>query len=86
MNITVRRIADHTGLSTATVSRILNGKGAHNPKTIARVRRVVDSLSHRRSFGTERENIGIVLLAYPRFLCEVYTSAMLSAILETLTA
>lgn len=86
MNITIRRIADHTGLSTATVSRILNGKGAHNPQTIARVRRMVDSLSHRKSAGPECENIGIVLLAYPRFLCEAYTSAMLSAILETLTA
>ncbi|WP_302453337.1 LacI family DNA-binding transcriptional regulator [Victivallis vadensis] len=86
MNITVRRIADHTGLSIATVSRILNGKGAHSPRTIARVRRVADSLSRRKSAGTECENIGIVLLAYPHFLCEIYTSAMLSAILETLTA
>ncbi len=82
MNITIRRIADHTGLSTATISRILSGKGAHKPETIARVKRVVESLSSRGAAGTDRECIGIVLLSYPRFLCPVYTHSMVSAILE----
>ena len=74
MDITVRRIAEHTGLSTATISRILNGKGAHKPETIARVKRVVGTLSSRGVVGMDRECVGIVLLAYPRFLCEEYTS------------
>ncbi|MBS1368365.1 MAG: LacI family DNA-binding transcriptional regulator [Lentisphaeria bacterium] len=71
-------------MSTATISRILNGKGAHKPETIARVRRVVSTLSTRGVVGMDRECVGIVLLAYPRFLCEEYTSSMLSAMIEAL--
>ncbi len=84
MNITIQRLADHTGLSTATISRILNGKGAHSADTIARVKRVMHDLSWRGKTGVERECIGIVLLAYPRFLNGAYTYVMLSAMLEVL--
>ena len=45
--VTVRAIAAETGLSIATVSRVLNGGGNVAPETCDRVRRVVDRLGDR---------------------------------------
>ncbi len=83
MNYTIQQVAERTGLSTATISRILNGKGAHSEETILRVKRVISEFEGRSSLSRMRECVGIVMLAYPGFLCGTYTPPMLSAILET---
>lgn len=43
---TIKDVADLAGVSTATVSRVINGVGHVHPKTEARVRQVLDQLGY----------------------------------------
>lgn len=84
MSITIQQIADETNLSIATISRILNGKGAHNPDTIRRVRAVRLQLSGK-SVGTHAlSSIGVVMLSHKDFLQHPYSNAALDGIIEAL--
>ena len=44
---TIRDVAAKAGVSTATVSRIINNKGQATPETIARVRAIIKELGYR---------------------------------------
>lgn len=44
---TIREVAAKAGVSTATVSRIINNKGQATPETIARVRAIIKELGYR---------------------------------------
>lgn len=48
---TVEDVARAAGVSTATVSRVLNGTGAVSPKTAARVRAAVEDLGYTPNFN-----------------------------------
>ena len=39
---TIKELADRAKVSTATVSRILSGRGSHRPGTVERVRRIAE--------------------------------------------
>ncbi len=84
MSITIQRIADETNLSIATISRILNGKGAHNPDTIRRVRAVWQQLSDESATAHDLSSVGIVMLSYEDFLRHPYSNALLGGIIEAL--
>lgn len=46
---TIKDVASKAGVSTATVSRIINGKGEASPETIKKVMKIVEELSYRPS-------------------------------------
>jgi len=72
---TIKDVAQHAGVSTATVSRVLNGHAAPTPQTRARVLAAVDELGYRpnalaRSLRTtSTRTLGLVVgdLANPFF-------------------
>ncbi|MBM7456111.1 DNA-binding LacI/PurR family transcriptional regulator [Oceanisphaera litoralis] len=49
--VTIRDIARHCGLSTATVSRVVNNKGAVRAETVERVEAAVSALGYRPSMA-----------------------------------
>jgi len=46
---TIQEVARHAGVSTATVSRVLNNHGSVNPDLVRRVRAAVDELAYQRN-------------------------------------
>lgn len=46
---TIQEVARHAGVSTATVSRVLNNYGSVNPDLVRRVRAAVDELAYQRN-------------------------------------
>lgn len=76
-NATVKDVAEAAGVSTATVSRVLNGDAKVRPETAARVMEQVEKLGYRmnriaRSLKTNRTHtIGIVA---PEFKNEFFMS------------
>ncbi len=46
---TIQEVARHAGVSTATVSRVLNNHGTVNPELIRRVRAAVEALAYQRN-------------------------------------
>jgi len=75
--VTVKDVAGRAGVSTATVSRVLNGDPRVRPATAARVRKAIDELGYRmnqvaRSLKTNRTNtIGIIA---PEFCNDFFMS------------
>ena len=64
---TIREIAEIAGVSTATVSRIINGKGEASPETITRVLDLVKKLNYQpnqlaKSLSTRSSNLIAVIL------------------------
>ena len=45
--VTIRHVAKEAGVSVATVSRIINGKGEASAETIARVRSIIEKLNYK---------------------------------------
>ncbi len=87
---TVKNIAERAQVSTATVSRILNGKGGHRTATAESVLRIAAELEREaEAAGKVRnmaENIGVILPVYRDFLNTSYNSTLMTAIVETLAA
>jgi LacI family transcriptional regulator len=85
--VTVRAIAAETGLSIATVSRVLNGGGNVAPDTRERVRQVVDRLGERapepRRRPQPRATRPPVLVRCPYLLTD-YFGLIVTSIAETL--
>lgn len=59
--VTIRDVAAKAGVSTATVSRIINNKGQATPETIARVRAIIKELGYKpnvvaRSLTSRKSN------------------------------
>ncbi|HCH86275.1 MAG TPA: LacI family transcriptional regulator, partial [Lentisphaeria bacterium] len=48
-NATIRQVAERAKVSTATVSRILNGKSGHRAATVESVRRIVSEIDREAS-------------------------------------
>ncbi len=46
---TIQEVARHAGVSTATVSRVLNNHGTVNPELVRRVRAAVEALAYQRN-------------------------------------
>lgn len=85
---TIKELADRANVSTATVSRILSGKGSHRAKTAERVRRIAEKMeaeSQARESGGS-DCVGILLLTYHDILNSSYNSTLASAIVEALAA
>jgi LacI family transcriptional regulator len=67
MSVTITQVAEHCGVSRATVSRVLSGKSAHRGATQRQVREVAEALGYRpnaaaRSTSTGRFGcVGLVL-------------------------
>ncbi len=86
--VTVRAIAAQTGLSIATVSRVLNGGGNVAPDTRERVRRVVERLGDRapeprRRSRAARATRTPVFVRCPYLLTD-YFGLIVTSIAETL--
>lgn len=65
--VTISEVAKEAGVSTMTVSRVVNGKGSISPKTEAQVRRAIETLGYRpsrvaRSLTTDKTNtLGLII-------------------------
>ena len=82
----IREVAKRAGVSTATVSRILNGKGAHSSTTVRNVGRIIEDMGFSTSHhSTTPGCVGIVMLSHQNFLVGNYTATLFSSIMETLT-
>ncbi len=87
MSAIVKEVAKRAGLSSATVSRILNGKGGHSSETVKTVEKIVAEMGFSSNhYSTTPDCVGIVMLIYKDFMVQDYTSTLLTGILETLTA
>lgn len=64
---TIKEIAEKSGVSIATVSNIINGKGKTSPETAARVRRVIEEMHYvpnamARNLKTKKSrSIGVIV-------------------------
>ncbi len=63
----IKDVARLAGVSTATVSRIINGKGEASPETIARVKQVIADLNYKpsrlaRSLSTGKSDLNAVMI------------------------
>lgn len=68
MPITIADVAARAGVSTTTVSRVLNGKGELNDATASRVRQVIEELGYvpsARAVGLARGRTRIVGMLVP---------------------
>ena len=82
--VTVQDVAKHAGVSTATVSRVLNKNSNVRPKTVARVQNAIDELGYvldtsaqkLSSSNNKTGSIGIILPAVSGF----FMSALLESI------
>ena len=88
-NATIRQVAERAKVSTATVSRNLNGKSGHRAATVESVRRIVTEIDREASQAAAAvrapECIGIAMASYTDFLNTSYNSTLLTAIMESLT-
>lgn len=81
----IKEIAQQTGLSTATVSRILNDKLGHKPETILRVKALARELeckhsSRKKTVPATSKAIGVIVHLYSDFLDNNYTASLLNGI------
>ena len=88
---TIKEVAARARVSTATVSRILNGKYAHRSTTVEHVKKVIEELRAARSLAAgddveTPECVGLVMFAYRDFLNTNYNATLVSSIMEELTA
>ena len=88
---TIKEIAERANVSTATVSRILNGKHCHRSSTVETVRRAIEELRAEgpvlTGFETAAaESVGIMMISYRDFLNTNYTATLVTAMGEALTA
>src|SRR5690242_11925760 len=66
-NMNIKAVGNKAGVSTATVSRTINGSDKVTPKTAERVRRAVEALqfypdTNARSLGSGRSNLyGLII-------------------------
>jgi LacI family transcriptional regulator len=81
--VTVRDIAAETGVSIATVSRVLNGHARVAPETRDLVQRAADRLGARSGSGPTRSQQGAIYLRCPYTLTD-YFGLIVSSVAEAL--
>jgi len=81
--VTVRDIAAQTGVSIATVSRVLNGQAHVAPETRELVKQAADRLRTQRPGGPRPVTQGAVYLRCPYLLTD-YFGLIVSSVAETL--
>ncbi|HEY8283952.1 MAG TPA: LacI family DNA-binding transcriptional regulator [Chloroflexota bacterium] len=74
---TVKDVADHAGVSLATVSLVLNGKAGVGPETRLRVREAIATLGYQRR--GQRPVIGLVI---ERLSVPAYSDPLISLIIH----
>lgn len=85
MKFNVKEIAKESGVSIATVSRILNNKGGHSGDAVKAVESAMDRLGIRNANHVQLpEAVGIITRFEKNGLATSYTSILISAIVETL--
>jgi len=86
MSYTMRDVAKEAGVSVATVSRIINGKGEASPETIAKVKKVIKKLNYKpnmlaKSLSERKSNLIALLIPtlnnpfFPELVREIETEA-----------
>lgn len=80
---TIKEIAKLAQVSTATVSRILNGKSGHRRDTEEYIRKIAAELESSRS---PQYAIGILMFVSPDFMNNHYSSSLLTSIYENMPA
>ena len=78
---TIKEIAKLAQVSTATVSRILNGKSGHRRDTEEYIRKIAAELESSRS---PQYAIGILMFVSPDFMNNHYSSSLLTSIYENM--
>jgi len=66
--VTIRDVAKAAGVSTATVSRILNNKGEASPETIERVRKIAEEMNYKPNTlakSLSKGNTNLIALLIP---------------------
>ena len=84
--VTIREVADEAGVSIATVSRVLNGRGDVAPETRALVSRIIQErgyIANRGARGLSNGRTGLVGLLVP-LIYPAYFSAILAGATEAL--
>lgn len=84
--VTIREVADEAGVSIATVSRVLNGRGDVAPETRELVSRIIQErgyIANRSARGLSAGRTGLVGVLVP-LVFPVYFSAILSGASEAL--
>jgi LacI family transcriptional regulator, galactose operon repressor len=84
--VTIREVAEEAGVSIATVSRVVNGRGDVAPDTRARVAEVIQAIGYvanRSARGLQAGRTGLVGLVVP-LIHPLYFSAILAGALEAL--
>jgi len=82
----MRDVAKEAGVSVATVSRIINGKGEASPETIAKVKKVIKKLNYKpnmlaKSLSERKSNLIALLIPtlnnpfFPELVREIETEA-----------
>jgi LacI family transcriptional regulator len=83
----IKEVAKRAGVSTATVSRILNGKGGHSAATVKSVERIIGDMGFSSGhYSSKPACVGLVMLACQDFLTNSYTATLVSSIMEMLAA
>ncbi|MDR3708319.1 MAG: LacI family DNA-binding transcriptional regulator [Capsulimonadaceae bacterium] len=84
---TIYEIAAQVGVSTATVSRVINKRRGVNKQTVAKIEQALDEARFRPRWKAAPENvIGLVIAPYSNCLADVYNANAISALCETLFA
>ena len=84
--VTIREVADEAGVSIATVSRVLNGRGDVSPETRDLVRRIIQErgyIANRGARGLSAGRTGLVGVLVP-LVFPAYFSSILSGASEAL--
>ncbi|MDO4493023.1 MAG: LacI family DNA-binding transcriptional regulator [Clostridia bacterium] len=80
--VTIAKVAEHCGLSVATVSRVLNNNGPVKPATCEKVRRAIEELHYtpNQSARNLRRNESRIILALAPNFSNPYYSKILAGI------
>jgi len=84
MKVSIEEIARLSGVSTGTISRVLNNRSGVSEETAARVRAIMAEHEYAPRFTTKEQNtIGIAIKGYTNVFDSFYVSQLMNGILNT---